>query len=348
MAKKDEPQGIQCENVDIELLRRQLARLETIITDKFSEVRELIENAPAQMPVFPPPAEPTQPLPVEVNLPDNLARSEDISNMVGIIKTLNGTVSLVMQGLAELQTVFKAIPKPDVEAIAQSAAVTAVNRLGNDYLGKITDKIDSGLSKSYTNGQSRATAIGHDDASAINSRLGRIEDSITLKDKTAHKNKVIRILSYCLVGMVALVSILGWYGSSVRSERNELLKVEWLYRLERTQCPNQKFINRIEQEILHGNERDFEEWKTIIVGKEAKGLEFVYFAPHDDWEPKQKDLSPDQKSSQKPQPTEHKQTTPQPHKQKSNLTPGEIEAIKAMRADPNIPEDAKPPLPEGY
>lgn len=344
MAKKDEPQGIQCENVDIELLRRQLARLETMITDKLSEVRDLIENSTAQQPVFPPPAEPAEPLPVEVNLPDNLARSEDISNMVGIIKTLNGTVSLVMQGLAELQTVFKAIPKSD--EIAQSAAVTAVNRLGNEYLGKITDKIDSGLSKSYSNGQSKATSIGHDDALAINSRLGRIEDSITLRDKTAQKNKVIRILSYCFVGMVALVSILGWYSSSVRNERNELLKVEWLYRLERTQCSNQKFINRIEMEILHGNEKDFEEWKTIIVGKEAKGLEFVYFAPHDDWKPKTPKHGPQvQQKEQSPKP---KNSSTQPSKQKSNLTPGEIEAIKALRANPHIPEDAKPPLPEGY
>lgn len=74
--------------------------------------------------------------------------------------------------------------------------------------------------------QSKVTDIGHDDASAINSRLGRIEDSIKLREKTAHKNKVIRILSYSLVGMVALVSILSWYGSIVRNERNELLKVE--------------------------------------------------------------------------------------------------------------------------
>ena len=346
MAKKDEPQGIQCENVDIELLRRQLTRLETMITDKFSEVRELIENSPAQQPVFPPPAEPAESLPVEVNLPDNLARSEDISNMVGIIKTLNGTVSLVMQGLAELQTVFKAMPKPDVEAIAQSAATTAINRLSNEYLGKITDKINSGLSKSYTNGQSKATAIGHDDASVINSRLSRIEDSITLRYKTAQKNKVIRILSYCFVGMVALVSILGWYSSSVRNERNEMLKVEWLYRLERAQCSNQKFINRIEQEILHGNEKDFEEWKTIIVGKEAKGLEFVYFAPHDDWKPKPP--KPEPKQEQKEQTPKSKNSSTQPSKQKSNLTPGEIEAIKALRANPHIPEDAKPPLPERY
>ena len=37
-----------------------------------------------------------------------------------------------------------------------------------------------------------------------------------------------------------------------------------------------------------------------------------------------------------------------PHEKKSRLTPGEIEAIKAMRANPHIPEDAKPPLPEVY
>ena len=79
------------------------------------------------------------------------------------------------------------MPKPDVEAIAQSAAVTAVNRLSNEYLGKITDKIDSGLSKSYSNGQSKATSTSHDDASAINSRLGRIEDSIAIRNKTVHK-----------------------------------------------------------------------------------------------------------------------------------------------------------------
>ena len=125
--------------------------------------------------------------------------------------------------------------------------------------------------------------------------------------------------------MVALVSILSWYGSIVRSERNELLKVEWLYRLERTQCSNQKFINRIEHEILHGNEKDFEEWKTIIVGKEAKGLEFVYFAPHDDWKPKQKEK---QTNSQKPQPTEHAKSAPLPHTQKSNLTPEKLRLSK--------------------
>ena len=61
---------------------------------------------------------------------------------------------------------------------------------------------------------------------------------------------------------------------------------------------NSMFQSEIHQpQILHGNEKDFEEWKTIIVGKEAKGLEFVYFAPHDDWKPKQKEKQTNSQNS---------------------------------------------------
>lgn len=97
---------------------------------------------------------------------------------------------------------------------------------------------------------------------------------------------------------------------------------------------------------MHGNDEDFEEWKIIIVYKETKGLEFVYFAPHDDW--KSKPSKPEPKEVQKEQTPKPKNNSTQQSKQNSNLTPGEIQAIKAMRGDPNIPEDAKPPLPEGY
>lgn len=37
-----------------------------------------------------------------------------------------------------------------------------------------------------------------------------------------------------------------------------------------------------------------------------------------------------------------------PHKNPKRYTPGEIQAIKAMRANPHIPDDAKPPIPEEY
>ena len=42
MAKKEEIQGVQCENADFEIIRRQLARLEKMLTDKFSEVNDRI------------------------------------------------------------------------------------------------------------------------------------------------------------------------------------------------------------------------------------------------------------------------------------------------------------------
>ena len=148
------------------------------------------------------------------------------------------------------------------------------------------------------------------------------------------------------VGMVAPVSILGWYGSSARNERNELLKVEWLYRLKRTQSPNKDFINHIEKDILHGNEKDLEEWKTIIIEQEDKAHEFLYFKPHEDWQPEQK--GPEPEAPHKPKDTKSEKQAQLPHEKKSGLTPGEIEAIKAMRANPHIPEDAKPPLPEVY
>ena len=36
------------------------------------------------------------------------------------------------------------------------------------------------------------------------------------------------------------------------------------------------------------------------------------------------------------------------HEQRTHMIPDEIKAIKKVRANPHIPEDAKPELPEGY
>lgn len=79
---------------------------------------------------------------------------------------------------------------------------------------------------------------------------------------------------------------------------------------------------------------------------EKNGYKFTCFFPHDDWQPKKKkdplqEATPVQSKSK---PDE----LPMPHKSPTRYTPGEIEAIKQMRANPHIPDDAKPPLPEGY
>lgn len=54
MAKKDDIQGVQCENADFEIMRRQLARLEKMLTDKFTEVNDRIGSITVQAPAFPP------------------------------------------------------------------------------------------------------------------------------------------------------------------------------------------------------------------------------------------------------------------------------------------------------
>lgn len=101
----------------------------------------------------------------------------------------------------------------------------------------------------------------------------------------------------------------------------------------------------MEQKILYGTEEQRESWQTTIMEHEAKGIPFRHFQPHDDWKPEPPKPQPEETKSAKETEIDR---WPLPHQRKSRLTPGEIQAIKNMRASPNIPEDAKPELPEGY
>lgn len=99
----------------------------------------------------------------------------------------------------------------------------------------------------------------------------------------------------------------------------------------------------MEQSILLGTKEQRESWQTAIVNHEAIGIPFHNFQPHDDWKPE----------PPKPQPVESKPAKeteidkfPLPHQRERRLTPGEVQAIKDMRANPHIPEDAKPELPK--
>lgn len=101
----------------------------------------------------------------------------------------------------------------------------------------------------------------------------------------------------------------------------------------------------MEQSILLGTKEQRESWQTAIVNHEAIGIPFHNFQPHDDWKPE----APNSKT-ERPNPKKEAEIDrfPLPHQRKSRLTPGEIQAIKDMRANPHIPEDAKPELPEEY
>lgn len=343
MAKKDEVQGVQCENADIEILRRQLARLENTLTEKFTEIRNQIGSIPAQQPLFSPPAEPQPQEPIEINLPDNLAKSGDIKALTGMIQTLNGTVALAVKGLAEIKKAFEAMPKPDVLSIAEKVA----KETAREVVDNLTPKIDDSTAKAMRHGVMNAPGISLDDAASIHQTLKETNNRFDTQKKYAGLLKVNRNLIIVIIFLFNIACLLGWGAKELREERNELMRVEWLYRGLRSMLApkDTASINSMEQKILYGTDEQRESWQTTIVEHEAKGIPFHHFQPHDDWKPE-----PPKPKPEDPKPAKETEIDrwPLPHQRKSRLTPGEIQAIKDMRASPNIPEDAKPELPEGY
>ncbi len=347
MAKKDENQGVQCENADFEIMRRQLARLEKMLTDKFTEVNDRIGNIAVQQPAFPPPAEPQQPQTKEVFIPDNLASRDDIRALSGIIQTLNGTVSLVMKSLAEMQKAFAAMPRPDVDAIVQQVADKAAQEMARKVVDDLTPKIDDSASKAIRMGAVKSPGITLDDAASIHRTLKETNERISVRDNVDKLSRLNRKLLLSLFLSMFVVLGLGCRIFDLRKERGEMLGVEWLYRCLRSTLnkSDTTTLYNLEQTILSGSKEQRESLQTTIVNNEATGIPFNNFQPHDNWKPE----------PPKPQAAEPKQTQkteidrfPLPHQRERRLTPGEVAAIKAMRTDPNIPDDAKPELPDGY
>lgn len=344
MAKKDEVQGVQCENADIEILRRQLARLENTLTEKFTEVKKQIAGIPAQQPLFPPPAEPLPQEPIEVSLPDNLAKSNDIKVLTGMIQTLNGTVALAVQGLADIQTAFAAMPKPDIQSVAEKAAKDAAENEARNVISELSPKIDNSVREALLTGVIKSPGISFNDAASIHGTLREIKEEIKIRNQN---DKVRKTNIWLLIGLMIffnLSALFGWLYYEMRQGRNELIRIEWLYRAVRTMVANPSAIETMEKEIISGTDEQLESWQTTIVEREQDKKPSPYYRPHDDWKP---ELPEAKKVQPKPKDAEIDRI-PLPHQRKTRLTPGEIQAIKDMRASPNIPEDAKPELPEGY
>ena len=347
MAKKDEIQGVQCENADFEIMRRQLARLEKMLTDKFTEVNDRIGNIQVHAPAFPPLAEPQQPQPIEVSLPDNIANREDIRALSGIIQTLNGTVSLVMKSLAEIQRAFAAMPRPDVEAVATDAATKAAQATADKVISDLTPKIDDSADKAVRLGAVKTAGISFDDAASIHQTMRETNKRIDIQKDYTRLRKVNRNLVIAIMVLFNIMALLGWGAHKLWKERKELMRVEWLYRSVRSRINGSytEYITEMEKKILSGTDEQSDSIKTETVNREETGMPFLNFQPHDDWKPKPPVPQPEES---KPAKEAEIDRFPLPHSRERRLTPGEVQAIKDMRANPHIPEDAKPELPEGY
>ena len=195
-------------------------------------------------------------------------------------------------------------------------------------------------------GAVKTTGISFDDAASIHQTMKEIDKKIDVQKDYARLRKVNRNLLIAIMVLFNIACLLGWGANELWKERNELIRVEWLYRSVRSRINGSytEYITGMEKEILSGADEQRDSIKTETVNREETGIPFHNFQPHDDWKPKPKP------KAEKPNPKKEAEIDrlSLPHQRNSRLTPGEIQAIKDMRASPNIPEDAKPELPEGY
>lgn len=346
MAKKDtNTSGILFENPDMEMIYRQLTRMETSLNEKITEVNNSIGSIPQPQP-FPALSvePPSPPPPIEVRLPPGLAKSSDLASMTAMMKSMNETLTATLQGISGLRKSIEDNVKVNYQELIEKSSQKAADASAKKVIDTLTPKIENSTTHALATGAFKSPGISPNDASAINTRLGRIEEGLERHDRERTYRRWIKYLgiSHAILSLFLFGAI--WWISKLEDERDELIKIEWLYRLKRVISSDAGFTNRIEKEILNGNDETREAWQSAIVERENTGIEFLYFQPHDDWQPKPTKPKEDEKTKT--------DTVPKvdllPHQHKSRMTPGEIQAIKDMRANPHIPKDAKPPLPEGY
>ena len=347
MAKKDTNVPVeQCENMDMELLRRQMKRLEEALTAMKEEMSKMA--SPSQLPALIKP-EPTPIELPEINIPDNLATAEDIKTMSDTIVKLNESLTLVVKGMAELKTAFENMPKPEdkTEEVAEKVAETTSDKV----VSKLSDKIENAYVDAYARGKIKADGLSVSEATSINNRLSDMNDRLDIRDDRERLKSNSFILKVVVVTLLVLgVAGIKWI-QILRQENKQLTRVEWLYRSLRATASTDN-IQSMEKYMLYGTDEQRDSIKTIIVNAESSGPQLRFFQPHDDWKPKPpKEEKPKEVADTKTDVATTKDTidyTLLPHKNPKRFTPGEIAAYKHLQNDPNIPEDARPPIPEGY
>lgn len=219
--------------------------------------------------------------------------------------------------------------------------------MAQQVVGNLSPKIDDSVSKAMRKGAANAPGISLNDAASIHRTLKETNEKIDIRNQV---DKLRKTNTRFVIGLIILFNvsvILGLWNHNLRKERNELSRIEWLYRGLRSMINPKDTVSLygMEQSILLGTKEQLESWQTTIVNHEANGIPFHHFQPHDDWQPE-----PPKPKDEKPNPKKGAEIDrfPLPHSRERRLTPGEVQAINDMRANPHIPEDAKPPLPEGY
>lgn len=291
----------------------QIDGLQKTVTNHTTRIETLETKAKAT----PPPQAPAEPTEIKVVIPEDIARKSDIEN----------AVTRIVENCKTGEN--------------QSSGPISFTVSQMDVLEKI--EFDKKIQKAVKD------EIGHTEntVDGNNAILKRMEARQNSSDnETTLRNK---LLAFKII-VAVFIAVFFAFGIAFFYQDNKiehLKRVEWLYRWSRIGKADTEEYQDFERRMLDGKKEERNGMKAKIFNMERNAPQFLYFRPVDDWTPAPPE-PPKAAEPEQSKPKAESKPKPLPHEQRSRLTPGEIEAIKKVRANPHIPEDAKPELPEGY
>ena len=291
----------------------QIDGLQKTVTNHTTRIETLETKSKAT----PPPQAPAEPTEIKVVIPEDIARKSDIDNavtrIVGSCKTGENQSS---SPVSETVSPMDVLEKIEFDKKIRKAVKDEIGNMENTVTG------NNAILKRM---ESRRNSSGNE---------------------TTLRNKLFTLK--IVVAVLAVVFIAFGVAFFYQDNKIEHLKrVEWLYRWSRIGKADTEEYQDFERRMLDGKKEEREGMKAKIFNMERNAPQFLYFRPVDVWTPEPPEPPKAEEAEQSKQKAESKRK-PLPHEQRSRMTPGEIDAIKKMRANPHIPEDAKPELPEGY
>ena len=216
-----------------------------------------IETLETKAKATPPPQVPAGPSEVKVILPDNIATTENMGEVVN--QALENQTDYMAKAITKLYT--EVLPKPSVFQ-------PSVHNVSDEQIARIAQvAADKSVNKRYEKLDAMADTAMHRIYNLIN---GVVWAAIP---KWAY-----------IIFAIAVLAAGGFgYGFFYQLNENSKLKdVEWLYRCERGLNRDMNVVMHLERLMLHGNQHEVDSMKSLIRHHEHRtqaDTTFVYYYP---------------------------------------------------------------------